>query len=66
MCAQLMDQQLDTMLLHTGRYSSLLAKRLQGQGAGGSLPEAVPSQQPSADQASKPSAAHPDEGGGYR
>ena len=28
---QVMDQQLDAMLYHTGRYSTLLAKRLQGQ-----------------------------------
>ena len=43
-----MDQQLDTMLYHTGRYSSLLARRLQGQEAAQAAAAAArtPSQEP--------------------
>ena len=55
---QLMDQQLDTMLFHTGRYSSQLAKRLQDQEAAVKLHEPVPGQLPHADQSVIPSQAH--------
>lgn len=53
---QVMDQQLDTMLYHTGRYSSLLAKRLQGQGASAAA-QAAAEEEP-ADQVRLPSALH--------
>ena len=52
-----MDQQLDAMLYHTGRYSSLLARRLQGQDPAAAASAAASSAAAAAAQAAGPAQA---------